>query len=249
MRFALFSLICRWIMDHRFLIDGLKELNIEADERILGDFDTYYQILEEKNKVMNLTAISGEEDVSKLHFLDCIALTKYADLSGKKVIDIGSGAGFPGLPLNIVAPSMKLTMLDALAKRTAFLNELTEKLSVTNAEAVHMRAEEASLDKKMRDSYDFALSRAVARLSTLCELCMPFVKVGGKFIAMKGTDSEEEINEAKNAIKILGGKIVTVEEYIIPTTDIIHRAVIIEKISPTPKGYPRRFAKIQKSPL
>jgi len=236
-------------MDHTILINGLKELNIEVNERMLSDFTTYFQVLEEKNKVMNLTAISGEEEVSRLHFLDCLSLLRLADFNGKKVIDIGSGAGFPGLPLNIAVPTIKLTMMDALAKRTTFLNELIALLSVSNAQAVHMRAEEASLDKNMRDSFDFAVSRAVARLSVLCELCMPFVKVGGKFIAMKGTDSEEEINEAKNAIKTLGGKIVAVEDYPVPTTDIIHRAVIIEKIAPTPKGYPRRFAKIQKSPL
>jgi len=144
---------------------------------------------------------------------------------------------------------MELTMADAQRKRVDFLNEVIEKTGIKGAEALHLRAEEAASKPPMRDGYDCAMSRAVARLNVLSELCLPFVKEGGSFIAMKAIDSEEEINEAKKAIKILGGKIEAVEDYIIPTTDIVRRAVVIRKVSPTPKGYPRRFAKISKEPL
>lgn len=230
------------------LKSGLDELKIAYNDDILEKYRIYYEYLSEKNKVMNLTAISGWEDTVRLHFLDSLALLGYADFSGKKVIDIGSGAGFPGLPLKIACESMELTMLDALQKRVTFLGETIEKCGLTGAEAIHARAEEAAA-KAMRDSFDYAVSRAVARLSVLTELCLPFVKPGGKFIAMKSTDTEEEINEAKNAVKTLGGKIEKVVDYTVPGTDVVHRAVIIAKVSPTPKGYPRRFAKISKEPL
>ena len=228
---------------------GMDELELSATDEICAGFGVYYELLEERNKVMNLTAISGEEDVTRLHFLDSLAVAAISDLNGKKIIDVGSGAGFPGLPLKIVFPDISLTMLDAQAKRVGFLDEVCRAAGLTGAEAVHMRAEEAAREKNMRDSFDAALSRAVARLNVLCELCMPFVKPGGVFIAMKSTDTEDEINEAKSAVKLLGGAIEDVRDYTVPTTDIIHRAVIIRKLRSTPKEYPRRFAKISKSPL
>ena len=236
-------------MDYEILKKGLEELGAPSSDDICEKFCIYFDTLEETNKVMNLTAISGWEQVVNLHFLDCAALVKFMDFSGKSAIDIGSGAGFPGLPLKIVCPDMELLMADSLAKRVNFLNDTVEKLNLSGASAIHLRAEEGALKKEYRDSFDFALSRAVAKLSVLSELCLPYVKPGGYFIAMKSADSEDEINSGKNAIKTLGGKIKAVEEYIIPGTDILRRAVIIEKISPTPKGYPRRFAKISKDPL
>lgn len=230
------------------LTEGAGELGIDLAPDALRAFETYASFLEEKNRVMNLTAISGEEDTAKLHFLDCLAIVKCAELSGARVIDIGSGAGFPGMPLKIAIPQMRLTMLDALNKRVNFLSELCEKTGI-QAECIHARAEEAALKLAMRDSFDYAVSRAVANLSMLSELCLPFVKVGGAFIAMKSTDTEDEINSAKSAIKALGASIEGVFDYKVPLTDIMHRAVVVRKTSPTPKGLPRRFAKIQKEPL
>ena len=236
-------------MDTGILEKGILELGSPVSDDILKKFGIYFHMLEEKNKVMNLTAISGEEDVSRLHFLDCLCIMKYADFKGKTAVDIGSGAGFPGLPIKIMEPDLELKMIDSLNKRVKFLNEVIAEAELSGAQAVHGRAEEEALKKENRDSFDYALSRAVARLPVLTELCLPYVKPGGTFIAMKSTDSEEEINEAKAAVKLLGGHVQKIEDYRIPETDVVHRAVIIEKVSPTPKGYPRRFAKIQQSPI
>ena len=215
----------------------------------LQNFRTYYTFLSEKNQVMNLTAISGEAEVARLHFLDCLAILGQGDFSGARVIDIGSGAGFPGLPLKIAQPDIQLTLLDAQQKRVRFLEELCERLSGIGARCLHARAEEAALDLELRDSFDFALSRAVARLNVLTELCLPFVRVGGAFIAMKGPDCDEEIAEARHAVTFLGGAIENTVDYTLPGTDITHRLVIIRKTAKTPKNYPRRFPKIQKNPL
>ena len=227
---------------------GMKDYELELPETAAPAFRRYYELLEERGKVMNLTAITGEEGVYTLHFLDSIYLLKLADFKNKSVIDIGSGAGFPGLPLKIAEPSLSLTLLDAQQKRVSFMQEVSDSV---NAEAVclHARAEEAAFDKKMREKYDFAVSRAVARLNILCELCLPFVKLGGLFIAMKSTGSDDEISEAANAIAKLGGTLEKTVDYPVPGTDAVHRAVLIRKTAETPSGYPRRFAKIQKNPL
>lgn len=230
------------------LINGAQTLGVDLDNSAVENFETYFQLLEETNKVMNLTAISGREDVARLHFLDCMALLKIADFSNASVIDIGSGAGFPGFPIAIADRSVKLTTLDAQQKRIGFLSKTAQAIGREDINCIHARAEEAALTP-MRESFDYAVSRAVARLNVLCELCLPFVKIGGAMIAMKSVDTEEEIDQAKPAIKTLGGKIEKVADYPVPGTDIIHRAVVIRKIGKTPKGYPRRFAKIQKSPL
>ena len=230
------------------LINGAQSLGIELDENALKSFEIYYQLLEETNKVMNLTAITGEQDVAKLHFLDSIALMKIVDFTDAAVIDIGSGAGFPGFPIAIADHSVKLTTLDAQQKRIGFLTKTAAALGREDITCIHARAEEAALTQ-LRESFDFAVSRAVARLNILCELCLPFVKTGGAMLAMKSVDSEEEIDQAKNAIKTLGGKIERVVDYPVAGTDIVHRAVVIRKNGKTPKGYPRRFAKIQKTPL
>ncbi len=227
---------------------GAQELNIRLPETAAAQFRTYYSLIEEKNKVMNLTAISGEADVSKLHFLDSLALLTICDFRGARVVDIGTGAGFPGLPLLIAEPTIKLTLLDSLGKRVSFLREVTTALGIS-VECLHARAEDAAREPGMRDKFDISVSRAVARLNMLCELCLPFVRPGGVFIAMKSSGTDDEIREAEGAAAILGGSAPETFDYSIPGADIVHRAVLIRKIKPTPKEYPRRFAKIQKSPL
>jgi len=228
--------------------NGAKELNIDLPPDATAGFRVYYDFLEEQGQHFNLTALSGIEEVARLHFLDSIALLGTMDFKGKKVIDIGSGAGFPGLPLKIAEPSIDLTLLDATGKKVAFLSELCGKLGL-EATCVNARAEEAVHLLEFREQYDIVVSRAVARLNALCEMCLPFVKVGGTFIAMKSIDSDDEAGEAKNAIVILGAKAEKMHDYTIPGTDITHRFVIITKVTKTLEKYPRRFAKIQKSPL
>lgn len=231
------------------LITGLSELDIQLGKADADILCLYGQRLLEKNQVMNLTAITDPAEVAKLHFLDSLALSKYIDFKGKQLIDVGCGAGFPSLPLKIAVPELSITMLDSTEKRINWLKELTAELGV-EAECVAARAEDVAMDSDYRQKYDVATARAVARLNILAELCLPFVKVGGVFAAMKGADSEDEINEAKNAIKLLGGKIEAVEDYPIPGTDgVVHRVVIIRKTEPTPREYPRKYAKIKKSPL
>lgn len=226
---------------------GLAEFGLSADDVAIGRFLTYYGYLRERNAVMNLTAITGGEETARLHFLDCSALLTAANFSGKTVIDVGTGAGFPGLPLKIMRPEIELTLLDSQEKRMAFLRETCALLGLDNVTCVTSRAEEAP--KALRAAFDIAVSRAVARLRVLCELCLPFVKMGGLFIAMKGPDCADEITEAENAIGTLGGRYRETRRYTIPGTDVTHAAVVIEKISATPQTYPRRWAKLLKQPL
>jgi len=227
---------------------GAKELNINLPPTAEAAFRAYYDFLEKRGKHVNLTAISGVEEVARLHFLDSIALLKATPFKSRKVIDIGSGAGFPGVPLKIAEPTIDLTLLDATGKKISFLSDLCAELDI-NATGINARAEEAAHDPKMRERYDIVVSRAVARLNVLCELCLPFVKVDGLFIAMKGVDSIEEITEALVTITKLGAEQQVLFDYTLPGTDITHRVVMIRKIKKTPEIYPRRFTKIQKSPL
>lgn len=229
------------------LQSGFEALSLVPDSQALGRYRIYYEYLEEMNQVMNLTAISGEEDVARLHFLDCAALLGLADFTGKKVIDVGTGAGFPGLALKIACPAMELTLLDSLDKRINFLKNACEKLGFDDVTCIHSRAEE--IPAGFRQGFDFALSRAVARLNLLCELCLPYVKKGGAFIAMKGSDLEEELAEAQRCIRTLGGQVEQKIDYTIPGTDVTHSALIIRKVADTPAKYPRRWAQIKKSPL
>ena len=227
------------------LTRGLPQLGLTTE--LIGSLELFSTLLVEKNKVMNLTGITEPREVATLHLLDSLSLIPMAELAGKSIVDVGTGAGFPGIPLAIALPDSPITLLDSLNKRIDFLRESGEQLGLTNAEYVHGRAEEFAAD--YRESYDYAVSRAVANLPMLCELCLPLVKVGGQFLAMKSSHTEEEIAAAKSAISKLGGKIEAVEDYTIPTTDVVHRVVRIRKVSPTPKKYPRRFAQIKKSPL
>ena len=207
----------------------------------------YGELLLEKNKVMNLTAITEPADVASLHFLDSAALLALADLKGKTVVDVGTGAGFPGMPLKILEPSIHMTLLDSLGKRITFLQEVCDDLGLTDVQCVHARAEEFAAEH--RQSFDFAVSRAVANLSVLCELCLPLVKPGGYFLSMKSVESGQELEAAKKAIQILGGQVERTADYQIPGTDVTHRVIFIKKIAETPKKYPRPFAKIKKNPL
>ena len=227
------------------LTQGLPQVG--ADLSMIEKLETFSAFLVEKNKVMNLTGITEPREVATLHLLDSLSLLPMAELKGKSIVDVGTGAGFPGVPLAVALPESRITLLDSLNKRIDFLREAGQQLGLTNAEYVHGRAEEFAADH--RESYDYAVSRAVASLPMLCELCLPLVKVGGQFLAMKSSHTEEEIASAKSAISKLGGKIVEVKDYTIPTTDVVHRVICIQKISPTPKKYPRRFAQIKKSPL
>ncbi len=231
----------------KILREGFAELGIEPDAKSYDRYRTYFEYLEERNAVMNLTAISGETDVARLHFLDCAALLTAVELKGKRVIDVGTGAGFPGLALKIAEPDMELTLLDSLNKRIDFLSETCSKLGFDDVACIHARAEEAPAD--YRAAFDVATSRAVARLSTLCELCLPFLKVGGVFAAMKGPDCGQELTEAANALHILGAELEKTVSYTVPGTDIVHTVVIIRKTKPTHPKYPRKWAQIKKQPL
>lgn len=232
---------------HQILSEGLSELQIPFTEEKLASFRTYYDMLTEKNAVMNLTAIKGEEDTARLHFLDCAALLKLCGFGGKSVVDVGTGAGFPGIPLKILQPDIALTLLDSHGKRMAFVSDVCEALSFSDTRCVCERAEDVCAD--IGGSFDIAVSRAVARLNILCELCLPFVHVGGTFIAMKGPDCADELKEARHAIQVLGGGKPECRTYTIPGTDITHSAIVIPKLSPSPADYPRPFGKIKKAPL
>ena len=225
------------------LSSGFAAMGLSADDEMLRRYRVYYEYLEEINQVMNLTAISGEKDVAELHFLDCAALLTMQSFDGKKVIDVGTGAGFPGLALKIACPGLALT----LDKRVNFLKNTCEKLGFDDVTCIHARAEE--IPEGLRQGFDFAVSRAVARLNLLCELCLPYVKKGGMFIAMKGPELETELEEAKRAIRTLGGEVEKKLDYTIPGTDVTHCAVLIRKCADTPAKYPRRWAQIKKSPL
>ena len=226
---------------------GFASLGIPLPEKACARYRTYYALLEEKNRVMNLTAITGEENVVRLHFLDCAALLRYTGFSGKTVYDIGTGAGFPGLALKIACPEMNLTLLDSLDKRIGFLKEVCSALGFEDTPCLHARAEEAAKDH--REKADIVTSRAVAGLNVLSELCLPFVKEGGLFLAMKGPDFEQELDEAKPAIRRLGGKVETCEVYTVPGTEIRHSVILIRKVGKTPAAYPRRWAQIKKIPI
>lgn len=233
---------------------GLEQLSITLSGEQKQQFLTYYEYLVEKNKVMNLTAITEYEEVITKHFLDSLAVVKTScfkpeKLAGKRLIDIGTGAGFPGIPLKIAFPELEILLLDSLNKRINFLNEVTEMLGLTNINTVHGRAEDYAKQKGYRESFDFCVSRAVANLSTLSEYCIPFVKQGGCFISYKSGSVDQELIQAEKAVKILGGQREEVVRFSLADTDMDRSFVVIHKAKPTPKKYPRKAGLPSKEPL
>ena len=224
---------------------GLAELGL--DEEKAKPLEAFARLVLERNQVMNLTAITDDADFARLHLLDSASLTRVADFDGKRVVDVGTGAGFPGVPLRILREGVRMTLLDSTGKRVDFLKETCETLGLTGVDCVHARAEEFA--SAQRESHDLATSRAVANLSVLCELCLPLVKVGGQFLAMKSVDSDAELESAAHAVEALGGRLNRVEDYTVPTSDIRHRVIVIDKIKPTPRQYPRAFGQIKRKPL
>lgn len=232
------------------LTQGLAQLDITPPPEAIDRLCRYAQLLVEQNKVMNLTAITDPEGIARLHFLDSAALLPLCGgAAGKSLIDVGTGAGFPGLVLKILCPELKLTLLDSLGKRVNWLSQVARELDLKDVTCLHARAEEQALVKGYRDSFDLVTARAVADLRLLSELCLPYAKVGGTFLSMKSVDSGEELDRAAHAIKLLGGRLENITDCPIPGCDVIHRVVAIRKMAPTLKGYPRRWAKIQKEPL
>ncbi len=229
---------------------GLSDWNMELSDRQIEQFLLYYEMLIEKNKVMNLTAITEYEEVIHKHFIDSLALSLTSVFEGKgRLIDVGTGAGFPGIPLKIAFPELEVVLLDSLNKRVNFLNEVIDKLGLTGIEAVHGRAEDAGRNAAYREKFDFCVSRAVANLSTLSEYGMPFVKQGGYFIPYKSGKVEEEVEEAKNAVKLLSGKIEDTVSFVLPNTDMERTLILIQKTAPIHKQYPRKAGTPQKEPL
>jgi 16S rRNA (guanine527-N7)-methyltransferase len=229
---------------------GAAHFGLSLDAQTLARFEAYLDFLFECNQVMNLTAITDRAEAVQKHFLDSLALAAAVDLQGKRLIDIGTGAGFPGLPLKIAIPSLEVTLLDSQQKRVTFLEELTARLGLTGVSCVHARAEEFVATPGEREGYDFATSRAVAELPLLLELTLPYVRLGGACLAMKTAHAGEEIATARGAAAILGGEMERHCDYVLPGGgEMARRIVIIRKVAPTPARYPRRFAKIQKQPL
>ena len=229
---------------------GLAALGLTPPPDAAGQLARYGRLLLEQNQVMNLTAITEPDQVADLHFLDCAALlTLGYDFKGKSLIDVGTGAGFPGLPLKILEPTLRLTLLDSLGKRVAWLETVGAALGLEGVTFLHARAEEGSHDPALRESFDFAVSRAVAALPLLCELCLPYVKVGGFFLAMKSVDSAAEVEGAGRAVSMLGGRLLPAADYAIPGAGVVHRVIGIQKVAPTPGKFPRRWAIMQKKPL
>ena len=232
------------------LYAGTKEIGIAINARQIEQFEMYCAMLIEWNEKFNLTAIVEPQEIAVKHFIDSLTLLKFCDISlGAQVIDVGTGAGFPGIPLKIVRPDLSLVLLDSLRKRTQFLQAVIEQLSLASVTVIHGRAEEIAHDAKYRAVFDFAVSRAVAPLAILAEYCLPFIRLGGCFIAMKGPDISGELADAETAIKMLGGKIYGVRTFSLPVSGDARSLVSIEHISPVPAKYPRKPGMPEKKPL
>lgn len=229
------------------LKQGFNDLSMEVTDEQIAQLVRYGELLVEWNEKMNLTAITDPIEIAEKHFLDSAMCLK-CGISGS-VIDVGTGAGFPGLVLKILKPDIKLCLLDSLQKRLTFLETVTNELNLSDVTFVHARAEDGGRDKKLREKFDFAVARAVANLSTLSEYCLPFVKQNGYFVAMKGPKAQQEISDAQNALSKLGGKLDTVLEEKIPSTDLEHVIVSVKKVRQTPSQYPRKAGKPSKEPL
>lgn len=233
-------------------LEDLKEFHIEISEKQQNQFMLYYELLVEWNSFMNLTAITEFDEVMKKHFVDSISLINALPDLGEKeytLIDVGTGAGFPGIPLKIIFPKLKVVLLDSLNKRVSFLNEVIDKLELTDIEALHGRAEDFAKRKEYRENFDLCVSRAVANLATLSEYCIPFVKVNGCFISYKSEKITEEFENAKEAIKVLGGKYEKQVEFYLPSSDIYRSLFVIKKVKNTPSKFPRKAGLPSKEPI
>ena len=226
----------------------LNQLKIIIDRDQIQKFHIYMKLLLEWNKKINLTAITDEEEIILKHFVDSLTVLKYIN-ENDKIIDVGTGAGFPGIPIAIMMPNVKITLLDSLNKRINFLNEVIKELDLKNVETIHSRSEDCGKDMLYREKYDISIARAVANLSTISEYLLPFVKIGGKMICMKGSEIEEELKNAQYAIKVLGGKIISRDKFTLPESDIKRNIIIVEKEQYTPKMYPRKAGLPAKEPI
>ena len=231
------------------LKNACNELNLNIDDLQIDKFLKYKDILLDWNNKINLTAITDDKEIILKHFIDCLTVCKFVDFNNKTFIDVGTGAGFPALPIKIFCKDSLPTLLDSLNKRINFLKCVGDELNLQNITYIHSRAEDAGQDANFREKYDFCVSRAVANLSVLAEFDLPFVKVGGYFIALKGPLLDSELIDAKKAISTLGGEIEKIETIKIPFTDIEHKLVFIKKIRQTPKQYPRKAGKVSKNPI
>lgn len=230
--------------------NGLSELNICLSDEQKSQFVKYYEMLVEKNKVMNLTAITEFDEVIEKHFLDSLALSTIMDLhQSLYVLDLGTGAGFPGIPLKIAFPELNIVLMDSLQKRVKFLQEVIDELGLTDIQAIHGRAEETGRNKLYREQFDLCVSRAVANITTLSEYCLPFVKEGGRFISYKSSSIDEELEEGKKGIFLLGGKVSDLHKFQLPDSDLQRSFVVIDKAKKTPKAYPRKAGTPSKDPL
>ena len=232
-----------------FIKNCISEIGITLSDKQANKLVTYRDMLIEKNKVMNLTAITDEKEIAIKHFADCIAVCAHIDPNGKNIIDIGTGAGFPGLPIKIAAQSTHITLLDSLAKRVSFLEEVCAALSLEDIQCIHTRAEDGARETELRENFDIAVSRAVAPLNVLCEYAAPFLKTGGLFVALKGQTVTEEIENAQNALSELALKQEEIIPQPLPYTDITHYIAVFKKTAPTSDKYPRTAKKISRSPL
>lgn len=232
------------------LEDGCQAFGVTLTEKQIEQFEKYYELLVEWNKVMNLTGITEFDEVMQKHFVDSAAAAKYVEMEKvNSLIDVGTGAGFPGIPLKILYPHLQVTLLDSLNKRIKFLEEVVDNLGLTGIETVHGRAEDAAKKAEYREQFDLSVSRAVANLASLTEYCLPFVKVGGKFVSYKSVSVDEEITQSKKAVYVLGGEIGKVEKFNLPESDMERALVIVEKKRSTPKKYPRKAGMPTKEPL
>ncbi len=225
-----------------------EKIDIKFTEEQLNQFYEYMNLLLEWNEKINLTAITDPNEVILKHFIDSLTINKYIK-ENSTLADVGTGAGFPGIPLKILRPDLKITLVDSLNKRINFLNEVINKLNLVNIETVHSRIEDFGKDKKYRESFDFVTARAVANLAVLSEYLLPIAKVGGQCVCMKGSSVEEELSNGKNAIKVLGGKIKNIDEFVLPDSDMSRNVIIIDKIKNTPNKYPRKAGIPVKEPL
>ena len=232
----------------KYFEELLNKINIKLNDKQYEKFFIYMQEIIEWNKNINLTAITEEKDIIQKHFVDSLTILKYTN-NNDKIIDVGTGAGFPGIPLKISNETLNITLLDSLNKRILFLNNIIEKIELKNIKTIHSRVEDSATDMQYREQYDIATSRAVAQLNVLLEYLLPLVKIGGKCICMKGGNIEEELNASKNALNILGGRISKIDTFELPNSDIKRNIIIVEKIKNTPKNYPRKAGIPSKKPL